>query len=402
MDILEAKQRVIEAGRRLKESGLIARTWGNISARVDDKRFVITPSGMAYERLTPDDIVLVDIATLKHDGTVKPSSEKGIHAAVYKKRPDAGFVIHTHQADASMICALRAGLMDIEKEHRGRFGCCVPMADYGLPGSGRLRRGVEKALEKTEGNAIILAHHGAVVWGQDNEDAFETAAELENLAKQAVYGQYTALTGEPLPETEGEFADKIVETFVNDWSPVDNYAFFCCDSHRVEGKPAFVVEYPDGDKEYSIYMEGKDDTQTALLYREIYRSRKDIDVICVTREPSVIAVSLLGEPLKPQLDDFAQLLGESVRCVTYHNKVPRFSAKNCAKQLSGRHGLLLFGVGALCCGGNPGDAQAARMILVKACRTRIASLLFKTYRVIPPTEAKLMRFVYQKKYSKKV
>jgi L-fuculose-phosphate aldolase len=125
-------------------------------------------------------------------------------------------------------------------------------------------------------------------------------------------------------------------------------------------------------------------------------------VIRVTREASVIAVSLLGEPLRPQLDDFAQLLGESVRCVTYNNKVPRSSAGWCVKALAGRSALLLLGVGALCCGANADDAEAARLILTKACRTRGASLLFNTHRVIPALEAKLMRLVYLKKYSKKV
>ncbi|MDR3345495.1 MAG: class II aldolase/adducin family protein [Oscillospiraceae bacterium] len=402
MNINEAKLAVIAAGHRLKETGLIARTWGNISARVDDKHFVITPSGMSYERLTPDDIVLVETETLSYEGAVKPSSEKGIHATVYKKRPGAQFVIHTHQADASMVCALRAGIMDIAPDSRERFGLCVPLAGYGLPGTGKLRRGVEKAMDETEGQAVLMAHHGAVVWGKDSDDAFQTAAELERLSRHALYGQYTAVTGDEVPETEGEFADAIVRTFKKDWNPVDNYAFFCCDSYRVEDKPAFVISYPDGDKEYSVYMDGKGEPPEALLYRAIYRHRSDIRVIRVTREAAVIAVSLLGEPLRPQLDDFAQLLGESVHCVTYNNKVPHSSAAWCVKALAGRNALLLMGVGALCCGANEDDADAARMILNKACRTRGASLLFNTYRAIPKLEAKLMRFVYLKKYSKKV
>ncbi|MDR1410217.1 MAG: class II aldolase/adducin family protein [Oscillospiraceae bacterium] len=402
MDLLEAKQAVIAAGHRLKESGLIARTWGNISARVDDKRFVITPSGMAYERLTPDDIVLADIETLGYEGSVKPSSEKGIHAAVYKKRPGASFVIHTHQVDASMVCSLQAGLMDIAPDFRSRFGSCVPLAAYGLPGTGKLRRGVEKAIDETEGQAVLMAHHGALVWGHDADDAFQTAAELEKLALNAVYGQYTAVTNEEVPETEGEFADAVVRIFQKEIRPVDNYAFFCCDSHRIDDKSSFVISYPDGDKEYSIDMEDKDELPAVLLYRQIYRHRPDIRVIRVTRKASVIAVSMLDKPLLPQLDDFAQILGVSVRCVTYNNKVPRASAGWCVKAFAGRSALLLLGVGALCCGVNDEDAEAALMILTKACRTQIASLLFNTYRVISPLEARLMRLVYLKKYSKKV
>ena len=106
MDIQAAKELVIKAGKEVVASGLIARTWGNISCRIDDKQFVITPSGRAYEDLTPDEIVLVNIEDLAYDGDVKPSSEKGIHAEAYKLRPEVNFVIHTHQMQASVVSAL--------------------------------------------------------------------------------------------------------------------------------------------------------------------------------------------------------------------------------------------------------------------------------------------------------
>ena len=106
MDIMEAKQLVIKAGIEVVEYGLIARTWGNISCRVDDKRFVITPSGRPYETLTPDEIVVVNIDDCSYEGDIKPSSEKGIHAEAYRLRPEVNFVIHTHQMQASVISAL--------------------------------------------------------------------------------------------------------------------------------------------------------------------------------------------------------------------------------------------------------------------------------------------------------
>ena len=81
MEIMQAKELVIKAGKELVASGLIARTWGNISCRISDTQFVITPSGRAYETLTPEEIVLVNIEDLEYDGEIKPSSEKGIHAA---------------------------------------------------------------------------------------------------------------------------------------------------------------------------------------------------------------------------------------------------------------------------------------------------------------------------------
>ena len=82
MEILKAKQDVIDAGKKLVEYGLIARTWGNVSCRISETQFVITPSGKPYDGLTPDDIVVVNIDDYSYEGDIKPSSEKGIHAAV--------------------------------------------------------------------------------------------------------------------------------------------------------------------------------------------------------------------------------------------------------------------------------------------------------------------------------
>ena len=76
MDILEAKRTVIRAGIELVKEGLIQRTWGNVSCRVSDTQFVITPSGRDYLSLEPGDIVAVNIADLAYEGDVKPSSEK--------------------------------------------------------------------------------------------------------------------------------------------------------------------------------------------------------------------------------------------------------------------------------------------------------------------------------------
>ena len=109
MDIMQAKETVIRAGHELIAAGLIARTWGNISCRISDTQFVITPSGRAYETLTPEEIVLVNIEDLEYEGEIKPSSEKGIHAACYKLRPEVNFVIHTHQVNASIVSALAEG-----------------------------------------------------------------------------------------------------------------------------------------------------------------------------------------------------------------------------------------------------------------------------------------------------
>ena len=125
MDILEAKAEVVKAGLELVKSGLIARTWGNVSCRVDDEYFVITPSGRSYESLTPDDIVLVKIEDCSYESEIKPSSEKGIHAQAYKLRKDVNFVIHTHQKNASAVSFLGYDINMVPEESRAIIGTAV-------------------------------------------------------------------------------------------------------------------------------------------------------------------------------------------------------------------------------------------------------------------------------------
>ncbi|MEG1551829.1 MAG: class II aldolase/adducin family protein, partial [Oscillospiraceae bacterium] len=191
MDILEAKELVIKAGKEVVASGLIARTWGNISCRISDTQFVITPSGRAYEDLTADEIVLVNIADLEYDGDVKPSSEKGIHAESYKLRPEINFVIHTHQMQASVVSALGSDITAVAPKSATIVGNKIPLAGYGLPGTGKLRAGVVAAIMRSDAKAIIMAHHGALCMGTSYEDAFNVASELEKVCDDYIYNKYT-------------------------------------------------------------------------------------------------------------------------------------------------------------------------------------------------------------------
>ena len=184
----EARALVIEAGHRLLESKLIARTWGNISARISDQEFIITPSGRAYDTLQPDDLVKVKIQDLSYEGSRKPSSEKGIHATVYALRPEAGFVIHTHQFYASTLAAA------------GKTMPFAPCAGYGLPGTGKLKNAVRISLELfPDQNSFLMARHGALCVGDTLEAAFQEATQLETFAQAAFESQVGVLTKEGSP-----------------------------------------------------------------------------------------------------------------------------------------------------------------------------------------------------------
>ena len=94
---VRCREQILQAAALLTARELIERTWGNISARVSETQMIITPSGLGYDTLREDQLVLVDLSDGSYTGTIKPSSERGIHADAYRLRSEVNFVIHTHQ-----------------------------------------------------------------------------------------------------------------------------------------------------------------------------------------------------------------------------------------------------------------------------------------------------------------
>ena len=178
MDILEAKNKVCEAGKLLLKEGLVARTWGNVSIRVSNTQMVITPSGRKYDELTPDEMVLVDINTLKYEGKLKPSSELKLHCEVYKTRPHINAVIHTHQLFASIVAAAQKDVVVLKEEHQKILGAkIIKAAPYALPNTKKITVETARAIEQS--NAALMSNHGVVCIGKDLEDTFEVARTLE-------------------------------------------------------------------------------------------------------------------------------------------------------------------------------------------------------------------------------
>ena len=191
MDIQEAKNKVCEAGRQLLKEGLVARTWGNVSIKVSDTQMVITPSGRKYDELTPDEMVLVDIYTLKYEGKLKPSSELKLHCEVYKTRPHINAVIHTHQMYASIVAAAQQDVVVLDEAHQKILGGkIIKAAPYALPNTKKITVETAKAIETS--NAALMSNHGVVCIGKDLEDTFavartlEKACELYNKSKKQI------------------------------------------------------------------------------------------------------------------------------------------------------------------------------------------------------------------------
>lgn len=401
MEIMEAKELVIKAGIELLNEGLIVRTWGNISCRVSDTQFVITPSGIAYEDLTPEKIVLVNVADCTYDGDIKPSSEKGIHAACYALRPEVNFVIHTHQVNASIVSALGRDINNVSGEDKDVIGDNVPIAAYGLPGTGKLKKGVIAAITRSDSKAAIMAHHGAVCMGTSYEDAKDVASRLENVCERFVLNKYAELKG----TFGGKLADinsYVVEKYGKKANAPEIPA---CKSER-DGS-VFNISLVDGDGAVTRIdiatgnvIAGDGCEESIELHRAVYKKRDDVNYIYHTKNEYAVAASKLGKTMKPLLDDFAQLCGPTVRLAAYNPNDTLKTSKKVVKKLKGRNAVLLENNGALCVAGSEYDAGAVEIVMDKGCKTYIGAKMFERFKPINPIETRLMRIIYLKKYSK--
>lgn len=188
MDEQKARAIVCEAGKRLLREGLVARTWGNVSVRLNGDVMIVTPGGLEYEDLTPDDMVKVNIKTLSYEGSIKPSSEKNLHATIYRERKNINAVIHTHQQNASTLAAARRTLPPVLDDMAQIVGPDVRVADYAPSSSKAIVKNTVKALRGRM--AAFMANHGAVCIGRDIDEAFVVAQVLEKACKTYIEAEF--------------------------------------------------------------------------------------------------------------------------------------------------------------------------------------------------------------------
>lgn len=176
------REQICKTGLALLEAGLVARTWGNVSSRLDADHFLITPSGLDYHKTQPQDIVRVQLSTMTWEGSRKPSGERGVHAAAYEQFPEVNFVIHTHQNCASALGLAGFDAMDITPAERTALGGLAKAA-YGLPGTGKLKKAVAAALA-TGAHTVLMSGHGVVICGVDRKQAMERSQLLEEICRR--------------------------------------------------------------------------------------------------------------------------------------------------------------------------------------------------------------------------
>lgn len=180
------RRKVVECGRELLARGLVAGTWGNISAKVEGKDLIIiTPSGRDYRTLSMQDAVAVTSAGMVVEGHFAPSSELPLHLAIYAARPDVKAIVHTHSLFASACAVAHKEIPPIIEDLVQVIGGAVKVADYALPGTQELALNAAKTLQNY--NGVLLANHGVIGCGRSLKEALTACELIEKAARIYIY-----------------------------------------------------------------------------------------------------------------------------------------------------------------------------------------------------------------------
>ena len=195
----ELKQKVYEANMELPRRKLITYTWGNVSGIDREKGlFVIKPSGVNYEDLKPEHMVVMDLQGNKVEGDLNPSSDTPTHLEIYRRFKDVGGVTHTHSEWATIYAQAGRSIRPYGTTHADYFGgeipCTRPMTAEEITGKYELETGrvICETFEKMNIDpmhipAVLVHSHGPFTWGKDAMKSVETAITLDYVARLAYY-----------------------------------------------------------------------------------------------------------------------------------------------------------------------------------------------------------------------
>lgn len=356
MSNMDKRREIIDTGIGLLEEKLVARTWGNISARIDADNYLITPSGLDYTSMREEDIVSVNIKTGEYTGINRPSGEKGVHSAAYEVFDDVNFVVHTHQTYATAVSlagfdSLEATAgspagsesfetsadspagsdsFDITEEEIEKLGG-IALAEYGLPGTKEITNACKSAL-LTGAHTVLMIHHGVLVLGKDKEEAMKRVKLLESICERNVKRVIKDNTLNNHPEA------------------LDNYlkALNTC---------------PEGNSSYR-YCE-------------------------VLTDKALIALSNSETEIFSQLDDVSQMIGTKIVTVDSLDKALKLSD----------NAVLIKGVGALIKAENKDDLEALKVLMNKMAIVKLYTKAKNVKAEISIEESDFMHYDYVNRYS---
>lgn len=350
MSNMDKRREIIDTGIELLEEKLVARTWGNISARIDADNYLITPSGLDYTSMREEDIVSVNIKTGEYTGINRPSGEKGVHSAAYEVFDDVNFVVHTHQTYATAVslagfdsleatAGSTAGSelfetsagspagsesFDITEEEIEKLGG-IALAEYGLPGTKEITNACKSAL-LTGAHTVLMIHHGVLVLGKDKEEAMKRVKLLESICERNV---------------KRVIKDNTLNNYLKalDTCPEDNSSYRYCE---------------------------------------------------VLTDKALIALSNSETEIFSQLDDVSQMIGTKIVTVDSLDKAIKLSD----------NAVLIKGVGALIKAENKDDLEALKVLMNKMAIVKLYTKAKNVKAEISIEESDFMHYDYVTRYSK--
>jgi L-ribulose-5-phosphate 4-epimerase len=168
----------------LPRNGLVVWTAGNVSERVPGANlFVIKPSGVSYDELSPESMVVCDLDGALVDGTHAPSSDTAAHAYVYRHMPEVGGVVHTHSTYATAWAARGEPVPCVLTMMADEFGGEIPIGPFALIGDDSIGRGIVETLRESRSPAVLMRNHGPFTVGRDARAAVKAAVMCEEVAR---------------------------------------------------------------------------------------------------------------------------------------------------------------------------------------------------------------------------
>ncbi len=176
------RENLAQLHAQLWDAGLVVWTGGNISQRVG-KGFLIKPSGVDYDQLTPASMILCDLDGNVLAGEHKPSSDTAAHAYVYRHMPEVGGVVHTHSNHACGFAAVGLPIPCVLTAIADEFGGDIPVGPFAIIGDDSIGRGVVETLDGHRSTAVLMRQHGVFAIGKDARSALKAAIMCEDNAK---------------------------------------------------------------------------------------------------------------------------------------------------------------------------------------------------------------------------
>jgi L-ribulose-5-phosphate 4-epimerase len=194
----EVRVNLAQLHQQLLQAGLVVWTGGNISQRIEGG-FLIKPSGLAYDELTPESMVMCDLDGNRVAGNHSPSSDTAAHAYVYSNMPEVNGIVHTHSNYACAWAAAGRAIPCVLTAIADEFGGEIPLGPFAIIGDDSIGRGIVETLSGHRSKAVIMKSHGVFTIGSSAKDALKAAVMCEDNAKSALLAEQLG-GGQPIPQ----------------------------------------------------------------------------------------------------------------------------------------------------------------------------------------------------------